>query len=196
MPPSPAAAPAAAFDESVVAQLDSRVAALERLFEQVGATRMRGLPMVHPGLAVKALGFEVQGDGPVGPEGPAGCGAVGVLVTPWCMNLLWLPLHADGDPQGSDTPALRPGASRTRAVGCERFDFIGAFESSFGAYETCSLFSPMFEFADQASALATARQVLAILRAPQAAADEAPARAARRALLFGRGQAALPAGAR
>jgi [NiFe] hydrogenase assembly HybE family chaperone len=189
-----------------VGSLTSRVAALEALFGHVAATRMQGVPILHPGLAVQAVGFE---------PAPDGFGAVGVLVTPWFMNLVWLPLATrEGEarteqrpaPGGAadaarPLPALAVGATRMRAVGNECFDFIGAFEPDFGAYEACSLFSPMFDFADQATAVATAEQVLAILRSPPAAvhSDGAePARAAapepgaapsRRALLFGRGSA-------
>jgi [NiFe] hydrogenase assembly HybE family chaperone len=178
-------------DGAAATALPGRVAALEALFRHVAATRMAGVPILHPDLAVRAVGFE---------PAPDGLGAVGVLVTPWFMNLVWLPL-TEHDAEGRPLTALAVGAARMRAVGNERFDFIGAFEPGFGAYEACSLFSPMFEFADQATALATAEQVLAILRAPpppvQSVGAE-PARAvapspepvpSRRALLFGRGSA-------
>jgi [NiFe] hydrogenase assembly HybE family chaperone len=150
--------------------LTDRVAALEALFERVAATRMRGVPMLHPALRVQAVGFEGAGDGSA---------ACGVLVTSWFMNLVWLPLDADA----RDVAAV--GQTRRRAVGHEVFPFIGAHEDGFGAYEACSLFSPMFEFADQAAAVATAHAVLEGLRAPAARPD-----ASRRALLFGRGAGA------
>jgi len=146
--------------------LADRVNALEALFRTIAATRMAGVPVCNDRLAVQAVGFE-----------DSEAGALGVLVTPWFMNLVWLP--AGGE------PPLAVGANRTRAVGPERFDFIGAFEPGFGAYEACSLFSPMFEFEDQAAAAATAREVLAILRAPPPA-PVAPPVPSRRALLFGR----------
>ncbi len=146
--------------------LAARVAALEARFAMIAATRMAGVPLLNERLAVAAVGFEpVEGD-----EG----GAVGVLLTPWFMNLLWLP--------GEEAQAAAPGASRRRAVGRENFEFIGALEECIGPYEACSLFSPMFEFEDQAAALATAREVLAQLRRP----PEPPPQASRRALLFGR----------
>jgi len=179
---SPVASPA-----DTPERLAQRVDALEALFRHVAGTRMQGVPILHPDLAVKAVGFEAA---------PDGQSAVGVLVTPWFMNLVWLPLSAS-----PDEPALGVGRTRTRAVGNERFDFIGAFEPGFGAYEACSLFSPMAEFADQAAALATAEQVLVILRAPKPDATQEPeagpnagARepsplSSRRALLFGRGPA-------
>ncbi len=151
--------------------LARRVDALEALFRHIAATRMDGVPVLNDRLAVRAVGFEAVGEA-----------ACGVLVTPWFMNLVWLP--------APDEAALAPGASRARVVGPERFDFIGAREDGFGAYEACSLFSPMFEFEDQAAALATAAEVLAILRAPPPAPPEQVAVPARRALLLGRGAAA------
>ena len=189
--PASATASAASAAVAAAAALPARVEALEALFRHVAATRMNGVPILHPGLAVRAVGFE---------PAPDGLGAVGVLVTPWFMNLVWLPL-ADRDAEDRPLAALPVGATRMRAVGNERFDFIGGFEPGFGAYEACSLFSPMFEFADQAAAVATAEQVLAILRAPPPSVQSEPAEPARaaapaaepvpsrRALLFGRGSA-------
>lgn len=143
--------------------LAARVAALEARFAMIAATRMAGVPLLNERLAVAAVGFEAVEDG-----------AVGVLLTPWFMNLLWLP--------GEQAEPAAPGASRRRAVGNENFEFIGAHEEGIGPYEACSLFSPMFEFEDQAAALATAREVLAQLRCP----PEPQPQASRRALLFGR----------
>jgi [NiFe] hydrogenase assembly HybE family chaperone len=146
-----------------------RVAALEALFSRIAATRMAGIPILHPGLRVEAVGFEPDGD----------AAAVGVLVTPWFMNLVWLPLD---DATTPETLAVR--ATRERQVGRERFAFIGAHEDGFGPFEACSLFSPMGEFADHAAAVATARAVLVELHKPEPP-EPAPT-ASRRALLFGR----------
>jgi [NiFe] hydrogenase assembly HybE family chaperone len=160
--------------------VNERVMALQALFERIAATRMQGVPMLHPGLKVQAVGFEPE---PGRADEPSpGSAAVGVLVTPWFMNLVWLPL---GDEAAAAVAAV--GQTRTRAVGCERFGFIGAQEDGFGAYEACSLFSPMFEFVDQAAAVATARAVLAELRRPPEPVKPPPVVASRRALLFGRG---------
>lgn len=152
--------------------LARRVAALQARFELIGATRMRGLPMLHDVLKVQAVGFEPEASGQ---------GALGVLVTPWFMNLVWLPLAPDAH-------AVAVGTSRTRTVGPERLDFIGAHEEGLGGFEACSLFSPMFEFVDQAAAVATAQQVLALLR-PVVDAPELPSR---RAWLTGRSGGASP----
>jgi [NiFe] hydrogenase assembly HybE family chaperone len=56
------------------------------------------------------------------------------------------------------------------------FEFIGAREPTLGEYQACSLFSPMFEFADQREARATARAALDALFDP-ASREAAPVRA-------------------
>lgn len=207
---APTASPADALAAGVAARILERVRELEALFERIAATRMQGVPILHPGLAVKAVGFRPT---------PDAAAAIGVLVTPWFMNLVWLPLAravapaaaAEAAPAstvagvaaGGATSAAEPtatpvGATRTRLVGHERFDFIGAHEPGFGPYEACSLFSPMADFADQAAALATAEQVMLLLHQPPAAAavpEALPAAqpvASRRALLFGRAASAAP----
>ena len=109
-------------------RLAARVGALVELYRHIAGTRMDGVPILHAGLSVRAIGFE-----------RVGSGALGILLTPWFMNLVWLPLAA-----GEEAP-LALGVSRARGIGNERFDFIGAHEEGFGAYEACSLFSPMFE---------------------------------------------------
>ncbi len=150
--------------------LAARVQKLEAAFRHIAATRMDGVPVLNPRLDVQAVGFETSEDG---------SHALGVLVTPWFMNLLRLPLR-------SDLPPLAVRAVAARDVGMHRMDFIGAFEPGVGAFEACSLFSPMFEFANQAAAVATAHEALKELRA----ASRAPAQPARRGFLLGRSGAA------
>ena len=155
--------------------LAARTAALRLCFERIGATRMAGLPVMHPGLRVEAIGFEPCADADGAPA------ALGVLLTPWFMNLILLPA-----PGGACAP---PGQSRPHRVGGARFDFIGAHEAGFGAYEMCSLFSPMFEFAGQAAARATAVEVLRALRGAEReiqARLAAQPRPGRRGFLTGR----------
>jgi [NiFe] hydrogenase assembly HybE family chaperone len=150
--------------------LADRLDALTRAFAHIAATRMAGLPLVHPRLAVATVGFRPLDDDV----------ALGVLVTPWCMNLVRLPLH-DG------VAVLAIGQTGPRDVGARRFDFNGAHESGVGAFEAASLFSPMAEFADQAAALATAEEVLKELRGPLSLRVAQPAR---RGFLFGRREGA------
>jgi len=155
---------------------------IEAVFAEIGRTRMDGVGLLHPALAVEAVGF-TRSQGPAGDEP----GWWGVLVTPWCMNLFWWP----------DEPAqlALPGRSRRQRHGAEEFSFIGAEEAGLGRFECCSLFSPMNDFADQAQARATALAVLEQLRAapaaatPERASAEAPAMPSRRALFTGRSAA-------
>lgn len=173
------------------ALLQARSRALAGLFEEIAGHRMAGIPVLHPLLLVEALGFECA---PVDPEAPppepeAG---LGVLITPWFMNLVCLPL------QRQDLPR-QPGRKRIRRIGSSEFEFISAWDDTLGAYEACSLFSPMFAFADHAAAQATAQEVLRLLRQDPAPLKQAEARhppcatppmPARRAFFLGRGASA------
>lgn len=151
------------------AALDQQVARLVAAFVDVSTTRMQGVPVLNPALAVEAVDFEMIGQEPHA--------ALGILITPWFMNLVWLPMQQQA--------TLPVGQMALRRLGDTDFEFIGAHEPAFGDYEMCSLFSPMFEFAGQDAARATARQVLAQLRR-EAPPRPAASSHARRAFLFGR----------
>jgi [NiFe] hydrogenase assembly HybE family chaperone len=118
---------------------------LEEVFRRIRAERMRNMPLLHSVLEVEAVGFRRSGSA-----------RIGVLITPWSMNLLRLP---DADP-------IPPGQKGSRDLPRGPVDFVGAWEPGIGPYETCSLFSPMFRFADQAAARAVAFEVLALLLQP------------------------------
>jgi [NiFe] hydrogenase assembly HybE family chaperone len=113
--------------------MDPRVEQLERRYAEIAWERMGDLPIANPALGVEAVGFR-QWEGAF----------VGALVTPWCINLVRLP----ADP---DRPA-RPGHKHERVFPAGRFEFIEAESVGFGAYEMCSLFSPVMEFLDQEAA--------------------------------------------
>lgn len=143
----PADAPAAAQpqDAPVAARPDPS-AAIERAFEQICATRMAGLPFLNPALRVEAVGFHVWD-----------CRWLGVLITPWFMNLMLVPDDARA------WHHVRYGDSVSYALPAGVFEFISAREPLLGDYQSCSLFSPVFEFADQDGARATAVAALAAL---------------------------------
>jgi [NiFe] hydrogenase assembly HybE family chaperone len=175
-----------------------RVAELVALFETIARTRMAGMPVLNVALRVEAVGFEpwlcednASANGNGNGNGNAATG-LGILITPWFMNLVRLPLRRD-----ASTSAVGRAYGRTLAgLG---FEFIGAHEPAIGAFAACSLFSPVFEFADQAAARATAEAVLAQLRPPcggarlalstVASSPAIEAAPARRSFLFGRGAA-------
>lgn len=168
----------------------NRVQTLEHVFAHIAATRMQGVPVQNPALRVQAVGFAPQAD----PDG--GKWLLGILVTPWFMNLVCLPM----DLAQAGENVLGVGQKAKRQIGSETFEFIGAHEDGLGAFACCSLFSPMFEFADHAAAVATACEVLNLLRttAPASALTSAQKPApvmdgkvetapSRRGFLFGRG---------
>jgi len=160
----------------------SRVQTLEQVFAHIAATRMRDVPVQNPALRVQAVGFAPQ----IHPQG--GEYLLGILVSPWFMNLVCLPLVL---PDAGEA-VLGVGQKAKRQIGSDTFEFIGAHEDGVGAFACCSLFSPMFEFADHAAAVATACEVLNLLRTP--APKPAPvldvkaeAVPSRRGFLLGRG---------
>ena len=145
--------------------LDRRVAGLVARFDEIARTRMAGVPVANPALRVEAIGFSLQA------EADGTKVAAGILLTPWFMSLVRLPLHCETGMAGA-------GQVQQHAFGRQVFEFIGGHEALLGAYAACSLFSPMFEFADQDSARAMALAVLEQLQ-PQTP-PPAPNLAARR----------------
>ncbi len=154
------------------AGLASRVEQLEAFYRWVHTERMQGLPILNPALQVEAVGFRLlDGDGMV---------AGGVLITPWFMSLVCLPLTWQDGGQ-------RIGCKRERAFGNQCFEFIGAHDPAIGWHEACALFSPMGGFDRHELARETACAVLASLFAEGQKTSVAPGdRASRRAFLLGR----------
>jgi [NiFe] hydrogenase assembly HybE family chaperone len=111
---------------------------------RAAAARMDGLAFVNPALEVEAVGFALWNGR-----------WLGVMVTPWFMNLTLV---------RADPAAWRPlavGAKRRYRFPAGDYEFIGAHDSAIGDYQVCSLFSPMQDFADHA----TARLVAELARA-------------------------------
>jgi [NiFe] hydrogenase assembly HybE family chaperone len=111
--------------------------------------RMRGLSFVNPAVEVEAVGFA-----------PWEAHWLGVMVTPWFINLMLLP---------RDPAAWHPlptGAKRHYSFPAGAYEFIGASDATIGDYLACSLFSPLLEFADHASARLVAELARAALFDP------------------------------
>lgn len=181
--------------------LQVRALALAAHYRHVAATRMAGVPVLHAGLRVQVVGLA--------PDPLVPAQLTGVLITPWFMNLLRLPLHPVDAARAAAGDWLPVGQRGTRQFGGTTLDFLGCDEPPLGVFEASSLFSPMFDFADQDAAVATAREVLRLLRdvpstapLPAPVALPAPSVAApatahanerpvpsRRGFLFGRGAA-------
>lgn len=147
MPEVAASAPALLADPSPALVASFRAAAV----------RMAGLGFVNPALAVEAIGFA-----------PRDGRWLGVLLTPWCMNLVAAPC----DPRA--WPAVAPGAKVRLSFPAGDFEFVGARDAAAGEYLACSLFSPVLEFADQDTARAVAAQALLALLDARTAHEPGP----------------------
>ena len=115
-------------------------------FEVVHETRMHDVPILNAAVGVEAVGFA-----------PWDAHWLGCLVTPWFMNLMLLPREPER------WVRLRPGEKHTYVFPAGPFEFIGGREDAIGEYQACSLFSPMFEFADHETARLTAEACLKAL---------------------------------
>ena len=121
---------------------------LEATFQRILETRMDGVPILNPALAVEAVGFR-----------PWQSHWLGALVTPWFINLVVLP----GDGAWRSVPDRD---SVWYAFPAGRFEFIAGSEPGLGPYHACSLFSPVGEFGDHETARETARVALESLFDP------------------------------
>lgn len=132
------------------------VADLVARYQAIYKERMRGLPIVNPRLGVEAVGFE-QWEGQ----------DLGVLITPWFMNLVLLP--------DSETLAGLPQGERIRCEfpsgPCELTVYQ---DEELGIYLAAVLFRTVADFPDQDVARAVAEEALANVLA------EAPAKDARK----------------
>lgn len=145
--------------EPALADRPSPAAALEARFEAILQGPMRDLPMLNPALRVQAVGFR-----------PWDQHWLGVLITPWFMNLVLLPRVQ------AQWPTVGERESRHYVFPAGVFEFIGHHDAELGDYQACSLFSPMFEFADHDSAQATAEAALqSLFDAAQRPAMDLPA---------------------
>jgi [NiFe] hydrogenase assembly HybE family chaperone len=148
--------PVAAASGAAELKPDTELASLgERLvaaYKRVDL-RMRVLPVYRSEL-------------PLGVVGPRRCdaGALALLFTPWCMNLLLVSPDGQRLGEGSDREVAFPSGS---------YRFTCGYLDGVGPIESCSLFSPMESFADAAAVEAVAREALeSLFRAEEPDPDE------------------------
>ena len=118
-----------------------------RPFASIARTRMRGVPILNAALEVEAVGF-----------------------APWDATLARRAGHAVvHEPRAAAARRRELAAAPRRATSIAYrfpagvFEFIGGREPAIGEYQACSLFSPMFEFADHDAARLTAQAALLAL---------------------------------
>ena len=111
-------------------------------FETIYVEHMRDLPIVNRALQVEAVGFhEYHGD------------QLGVLITPWFMNLILLPgvdnwsNSSQGDTSSIDFPS-------------GRIEFAVSHDKVLGTYLSAVAFRGVVELADQPTARKLAHEVL------------------------------------
>jgi len=138
-------------------------AQLETTFHQIHAERMQGVPVVNEKLTVKATEFYPWKDY-----------QLGILITPWFMNIMLLPndtptnklLDKQVNPTHdapSNKESYKVGATKNHVLPSGSYEFVTGYEESIGFFESCSLFSPMFDFTDQETAELTAKEALLAL---------------------------------
>jgi [NiFe] hydrogenase assembly HybE family chaperone len=145
----------------LMAHLTNPATRLEAVFATIARERMAALPIVNPALAVAVPAMRDR-DGEW----------LGVLLTPWAISLVILP------GTGGRFRVLGADETQTWHFKSGDYAFMGNAEPELGPYQTCSLFSPVFEFADQAAAEATALAAFAAVDAVDATAPQAPSRRA------------------
>lgn len=120
--------------------------ALESCFQHIQQQRMKDVPILNANLHVQAVDFQVFNEA-----------WIGILVTPWFMNLLYW--RDDKLPVGTKISHQFPAG---------KFEFTVAYEDELGFYQSCSLYSPMFDFQQQEIAVQTAQAALqALLQIPK-----------------------------
>jgi [NiFe] hydrogenase assembly HybE family chaperone len=119
---------------------------LESCFLQIQQQRMTDVPILNAKLRVQAIDFQIFQQA-----------WLGVLITPWFMNLLYL-----------RDDKLTCGTKISHQFPAGQFEFTVAYEEALGFYQSCSLYSPMFEFEQQDIAVQTAQAALkALLQIPK-----------------------------
>jgi [NiFe] hydrogenase assembly HybE family chaperone len=109
---------------------------------------MNDIPIVNNKLEVEVVGFVDWGH-----DKSKSAAEVGVLITPWFMNIVLLPKE-------SMRQEVRVGKTANILFPDGEYSFLTQQDSEFGVYLTCSLFSPMFEFKTQEQARGTAEAVM------------------------------------
>jgi [NiFe] hydrogenase assembly HybE family chaperone len=125
-------------------------ASLARIFRRVAAEGMAGMPLGNPALEVEAVGFRQTENGHW----------LGVLITPWAVDLLLLPATS------SSWPDKAAGETQCWRFPSGVYEFLAASHEELGSYHLCSLFSPPHQFTSQEAARQTAQAILSGLFIP------------------------------
>lgn len=123
--------------------MDSVIDRLVTVYRDKVQPRMRSLPLYNTALSVEAVGFEAF-------EGRL----CGVLVTPWCMNLVLLPGEDD------DWTRLAPGKKIKAVFPAGEYLCMLSRVEGIAPHLSLPLFTTVQGFTDQETACQVAREVL------------------------------------
>lgn len=112
---------------------------IEAVFQRIEQEQMQDIPLLNPALQVQTIGFQPYQDR-----------TIGILITPWMMNLMLLPAE---DEDWSD---LQLGDKLHHRFPANEFRFMVNQIDGIGICQTHSLHSPMHEFMNQEHAVAAA----------------------------------------
>lgn len=125
---------------------------LESVFQRIQQERMQDMPMCNPRLQVQAVGFRQWGEY-----------QLGVMITPWFMNLMLLPRSEE---MLVTMEQQQSGSKQTHVFPSGCYEFVNGREAGLGCYQVCSLFSPLLEFEEQTLAVEVAQAALHELMQP------------------------------
>lgn len=123
--------------------MDPRIENLVQVHRRIATERMKGLPIYNDRLEVESVGFrEIEGR------------LLGVLISPWFINLVLLPGEED------DWSDVRVGSAAVWEFPAGEYEFHFGDLEGVGPHYTAALFSTVADFPDQATARAVAEGVM------------------------------------
>lgn len=136
---------------------EKRVRQLVQRFTHIGETAMCDLPIYNHALRVDAIGFQLTDKG-----------LLGVLITPWFINVMLLPEHKQ--------PASLPLGQRvTHELASGEHAFTVGEDDELGHYDFLTLASPTLRYKSQQVARDAAQKALhKLLTSPEQAASAIP----------------------
>ena len=127
---------------------EDRITKLVERFTHIGETAMRDLPIYNHNLEVEAVGFQ-----------PMENGWLGVLITPWFINVILLP-----EQKSSASKPL--GEKLTHELASGEHEFTVGEDDELGCYDFITLASPTLKYKSQHAARAAAEKALHKLLTP------------------------------
>lgn len=120
-------------------------------FHGIYERHMKGMPVVNEAIRVESRAWREH-------DGKSVC----VMITPWFMSLMLFPPEEERFSAGWKT-----GETHRHAFPSGVYEFTAAWDEELGFYQSCSLFSPVFEFDSHPLASEVADHAMAALFEPR-----------------------------